>query len=112
MKTFLVAVVYAPILPLSLVIAIVGIGMEYWIDKYILLRRHARPSRISDELSGFMTSTIPWAIALYAILLFIYLTWLHSEPNAFIAFVWMFIMIGYVVLPINTAQRLCSKTDE
>ena len=87
MKTFLVAIIYAPILPICLLIAVIGIGMEYWIDKYILLRRHKRPTRISDELSEFISSLIPWAIALYAILLFIYLTWLHSEPNAFIAFI-------------------------
>jgi hypothetical protein len=40
MKSFMVALVYAPILPAGLILCSIGILFEYWIDKALLLRRH------------------------------------------------------------------------
>jgi hypothetical protein len=43
MKTYLLAMFYGPIMPLAYPITFASLCMEYWIDKFILLRRHSRP---------------------------------------------------------------------
>lgn len=113
MKTFMVAIIYAPILPIGLLIACIGIGMEYWIDKYMLLRRHSRPSRISDEIGDLISSLIPWVIFLYSLMLFIYMQYLFEdyEYNSNLSFMWMMIMLVYLALPLTSASKCCKKTE-
>jgi hypothetical protein len=66
MKTFLLSLMYAPVLPLGLVIGLVGILLQYWVNKYMLLRRHCRPVRLSDELDEVMLQFIPLGCAAYS----------------------------------------------
>lgn len=66
MKTFIVALIYAPFLPVGLLIAPMGIAFDYWVAKYLLLRRHSRPKRISSDMADAIMAMIPPVIFLYA----------------------------------------------
>ena len=66
MKTCLLSLMYAPILPVGLAIGIVALGLQYWVSKYMLLRKHRRPIRLSDELDEVMLLLLPYGCAAYA----------------------------------------------
>jgi hypothetical protein len=79
MKTFIVTLVYAPLLPAGLLISFMGVTIEYFVDKYLLLRRHSRPNRLSSDLANVMTTMIPWAIFFYSVMNFVFNDVLESD---------------------------------
>jgi len=105
MKTLIVTLVYVPILPFGLIVSSVGVVLMYWTDKYMLLRRHARPNRMSSELSQVMTSTLPLAIFLYSLTNYYFILVLNPD-DSLPAFIWMLICAGMILLPIETAFRI------
>jgi hypothetical protein len=109
MKTFIVTLAFAALIPLGILFSLFGVLFSYWVDKYLLLRRHARPSRLSGNLSEVMSLFVPWGVLIYAILSYIWMNALNPDDSA-IAFVWMLMVIGYIFLPINTLQK-CRKID-
>lgn len=66
MKTYLVTVVYAPMMPFSFLFGILAMFIQYWVDKYMLLRVHSRPVRLSHNLDEVMIQVIPIGAILYA----------------------------------------------
>jgi len=66
MKTCCLSLMYAPLLPIGLAIGTAALILQYWASKYMLLRRHKRPVRLSDELDEIMLSLLPYGIAAYA----------------------------------------------
>ena len=62
---------YAPLLPLSLLIGPVGIALYYLVSKYMLLNRHARPYRQSSDLADAIMQLIPLSVFAYAIMNYI-----------------------------------------
>jgi len=53
-KTFVVALMYAPMLPVGLLIAPIGLAFDYLMAKYLLLNRHVRPDRLSADQANAM----------------------------------------------------------
>jgi hypothetical protein len=109
-KTLIVTLSYAPILPLGILISIVGIIVQYWVDKMLLIKRHSRPARLSGALADAMVRIIPFAILIYAIMNYVFMWKLNSE-DSYVAFVWMWIVVSYFVLPINMMLSCCRKKD-
>lgn len=66
MKTYLLSIMYAPLLPVGLFIGLVAIFLQYWTNKYMLLRRHCRPVRLSDELDEVMLRFVALGCVAYA----------------------------------------------
>ena len=66
MKTYLLSLMYAPVLPVGLLIGLVAAFLQYWVNKYMLLRRHSRPVHLSDELDEVMLQFIALGCAAYA----------------------------------------------
>lgn len=66
MKTYLLTVVYAPMMPFSFLFGLLALCIQYWVDKYMLLRVHARPVRLSHDLDEIMIQVIPVGAMLYA----------------------------------------------
>lgn len=66
MKTYLLTVVYAPMMPLSFIFGLLALCIQYWVDKYMLLRVHARPVRLGHDLDEVMIQIIPVGAVLYA----------------------------------------------
>jgi hypothetical protein len=50
-KTMMLTFFYAYLLPLGVVIGILGLVMQYWIEKIILLRRDRKPPPLSGQLA-------------------------------------------------------------
>jgi len=66
-KTMLLTAFYAPAIPISILLAIVGLVFVYWVDKYILLRRAALPFALGSELTECMLEYLEWMTFMYAL---------------------------------------------
>jgi len=64
--TILVTVYYCGVLPIILFISLIGLCLNYWVDKYLLLRRSSRPKALSRELPESMISYLNLATFLFA----------------------------------------------
>ncbi len=64
MKTYLLAMFYGPIMPLAYPITFCSLIVEYWVDKFILLRRHSRPLAMGKELNETIQRFIPIGVLL------------------------------------------------
>lgn len=110
MKTLIVTLAYAPILPMGILISLAGVIFEYWVDKFLLIRRHKTPARLSGALAEAMGACVSWAILIYAIMNYVFMAELN-EDDSLAAFVWMIIVIGYFVLPINRLSKSFDKEN-
>jgi len=50
-KTILISIFFSPMLPNSLLLGIIAVILSFWVDKYLLLRRHCRPISTGPELN-------------------------------------------------------------
>jgi hypothetical protein len=66
LKTLTVALAFSPVAPVCLPIALCGMVLDYWTDKYLLLRRFSRPGRVSPSLSQTLAGTLPTTVLIYA----------------------------------------------
>ena len=55
---------YGAIIPVAFPIAAISFFVEYWIDKYVLLRRHCRPPIIGKNLDYIIIRCIPIGVFL------------------------------------------------
>ena len=99
-KTLIVVFAYAPIIPLGFLFGLATLVLDYWVDKILLLRRHARPLRMSGDMARVMVSSVPWAVMIYAIMNFIFIYELNEDDSA-PAFIWMLIAICINILPLR-----------
>ncbi len=53
-STLLITVFYAYLIPGGIILSLAGVILNYWTDKYLLIRRCAKPPKISAELSSEM----------------------------------------------------------
>lgn len=67
MKTLMIVFVFAPIFPIGLLIGFISMTIQYWTDKYLLLRRHSRPPQLGTGLSDNMIKWMPILTILYAV---------------------------------------------
>jgi uncharacterized membrane protein (GlpM family) len=99
---------YAPMLPVGLLIGLLGIGFDYWVSKYLLLRRYTRPSRLSASLSNSMMHFIPVTVFLYSLMNYVFNEVMDSDA-AYAALVVLWIMLVLMFLPIGTIFKCCIK---
>ena len=108
MKTYLLSMMYAPVLPIGLVIGFVAVGIQYWVNKVMLLRRHCRPVRLSDELDEVMLKFVPVGCAAYAGATF-YFYW-DLDTIAFIpGVVACSIVFLYILTPFQRFLKICIR---
>jgi hypothetical protein len=67
MKTFLLGMFYSPMLPIVWPITILGLIGEYWVAKYLLLRRHSRPGNLGNQLDEVILRGIKIGALLFAV---------------------------------------------
>lgn len=109
MKTFIVTLAFAALIPLGILFSLFGLVFSYWVDKILLLRRHARPNRLSGNLSEVMSQFVPWAVLIYAVMTYVWMDALNPDQSQ-ASFVWMLMVLGYIFLPIETFRK-CRKAD-
>lgn len=115
---FLTAVFFHPILPISIPIAFVGFIFSYWVDKYLLLRRHARPEQMSGLMAKSIANLLPFFAFLWSLNLLLFNRTLYSEyydHDPRIKLVVPYVIIGlttaFILLPVRTFINSCSKDD-
>lgn len=106
-KTLIISFAYAPIVPIGLAIGLIALIVEYWVDKILLLRRHSRPLKTSGDLNRSMVRLLPWAVVVYAVMLFVFMQSLSPDDST-AAFIWMWITIGIALFP-TSFYRICWK---
>lgn len=109
-KTILLTFCYAPLLPSAFLISGIGILIEYWLSKYLLLRRHSWPKRLSGNLSKVMIQVLPWAVLLYSIMNYICMIYLNPHESR-PAFIWMLIMLAYTFFPLDGIFSCFTKSN-
>lgn len=109
-KTILLTLLYTPILPSAILISSAGILFEYWISKYLLLRRHTWPKRLSGELSQIMLHVIPMSVLLYSIMNYVCMRYLNPSQSL-PALIWMIIMFVVVFIPVDSFFVICLKNN-
>lgn len=108
MKTCSLSLMYAPVLPIGLAIGVVALGMQYWASKYMLLRRHRRPVRLSDELDQVMLFLLPYGCAAYAAANF-YFFYDLSSPAVIPGAVGCGLVFLYLFTPIKKMLKVWVK---
>lgn len=58
--------VFAPLIPVASAFGLIALGVNYWVDKIILLRRHSRPRLLGMELSDYILMWLPILVMSYA----------------------------------------------
>lgn len=66
MLMFLVTLFYLVLDPAISLIAFLGTVFSYWIEKYLLLRRHKIPEHMSAQMCIFFTYLIPPSMLIYS----------------------------------------------
>jgi hypothetical protein len=109
-KTVLLVFCYAPLVPVSHIFGIIAVVFEYWTFKYLLLRRHSWPQRLSGDLAKAMLNILPWAVLLYSIMNYVFMLSLNPDQSE-MAFIWMIVMLGYTFLPLEMITDCFMKKD-
>ena len=61
---------YAPLLPIGIPIALIGMTFAYWVDKYNLLRIHRVPEMLNGVLPLFLSNVLPYIAFLWSLIFF------------------------------------------
>ena len=74
----LLCLAYAPLLPLIVPIILLGLVLEYCVDKWILLRRSSRPRLLNEQIALVMYAFVQPAIVLYGVSILVFSA--HINP--------------------------------
>ena len=102
---FLLVSFYTPILPILPMIALFGVFIQYWVEKFLLLRRYSVPEAMGSQMAKFYSSLIPYGMLLYAISNYIFLNELSDGENDHGQWSLWFV-IGYIILPVRLLLNL------
>jgi hypothetical protein len=97
---YLLICFYTPMIPGIAMIGVLGIFLQYWVEKYLLLRRHKVPEAMGSAMAKFYSSLIPMGMVLYAIGNYVFVLKLSDDKNGDGQWALWF-MIAYYVLPIG-----------
>ncbi|CAI2379579.1 unnamed protein product [Moneuplotes crassus] len=98
MLLFCMAVFYAFPMPIISVISLLGAVFQYWLEKYLLLKRHKVPEPFGEAMAQIFSSMIPFFCLLYGTSLYIFSTTL-SEGKGWIGLAAFIITLLYMILP-------------
>eukprot|EP00330_Aristerostoma_sp_ATCC50986_P005455 CAMPEP_0114585812 /NCGR_PEP_ID=MMETSP0125-20121206/9243_1 /TAXON_ID=485358 ORGANISM="Aristerostoma sp., Strain ATCC 50986" /NCGR_SAMPLE_ID=MMETSP0125 /ASSEMBLY_ACC=CAM_ASM_000245 /LENGTH=405 /DNA_ID=CAMNT_0001781039 /DNA_START=1166 /DNA_END=2383 /DNA_ORIENTATION=+ len=119
LKTLLLACMYSTAFPLGYPISIAGLFLAYWTDKYMLLRRHAMPPTLGDDLAFAMNDTLELVPVFYAIgnVIFMYVIVPQQVPE-WMADVRLEAWIGLIIatfaylFPCQSFVKCCHKRED
>ena len=97
---YLLICFYTPLVPGIAIVGAIGIFLQYWIEKYLLLRRHRVPEAMGSAMAKFYSGLIPLGMLLYSIGNSIFVYELSNEDNN-IGYIGLWVMVAYYVLPIG-----------
>ena len=110
MKTYLLTLFYAPVLPIAYPIGLIALILQYWAEKYMLLRVHSRPEVLSHELDETMLSFISLGSVLYAITNLVFFYDIMQEAIA-PGVVGLVTTVAYTFLPVKKLIKLVKSSQ-
>lgn len=110
MKTYLLTLFYAPVLPIAYPIGLIALILQYWAEKYMLLRVHSRPEPLSHELDETMLSFISLGTVLYAITNLVFFYDIMEEAIA-PGVVGLVTAVAYTFLPVKKLIKLVKSSQ-
>lgn len=109
-RTFVCCILYCPLMPAISLVGIVGLGVQYWVDKYMLLRWHKRPMEpYAGEQAIWSLMFLRYSLALFlpvATFLFIHPSW--KERDNVLAWLWpsLALAVIFCVVPLSVSRTL------
>jgi len=98
-KTVLVTAFFAPVIPVGLVFSIIGLILNYWVDKYTLLRRNALPISLDHALNNHMMRVLEWTGFVFAMGNLLFATTLKTfDDTSVYSNVYGIVVVGTIVL--------------
>eukprot|EP00927_Polykrikos_kofoidii_P034482 TRINITY_DN29257_c0_g1_i1.p1 TRINITY_DN29257_c0_g1~~TRINITY_DN29257_c0_g1_i1.p1 ORF type:complete len:1040 (-),score=127.01 TRINITY_DN29257_c0_g1_i1:52-3078(-) len=113
-RTFLCCMLYTPMAPLMSLVGLIGLGTQYWVDKYMLLRWHKRPSEplpASQAENSVLFVRCVLAILLpVSMFVFIQASWDDVGACLFWFGIWLFGGIVFLAVPLKVWRSvLCLR---
>jgi hypothetical protein len=66
LKATFLSAFYANVIPVGMLFSCGGLIAIYWVDKYLLVRRHCRPRELSKELPEAMADLLEYFLVVFA----------------------------------------------
>mmetsp|Transcript_33747 Transcript_33747/g.52097 ORF Transcript_33747/g.52097 Transcript_33747/m.52097 type:complete len:370 (+) Transcript_33747:1480-2589(+) len=82
MNLVMTCVFYCPIIPQAIPLACLGCFLNYWVFKFMLLRKHKMPDMFSELMAAFFANFMPWIILTWAIAYFVFLSKIRNDYEA------------------------------
>ena len=101
MLLMLLSAFYVTLIPFIPVICCLGAIYQYWIEKYMLLRRHRIPERMGNNIEKNLRSSLPYVVFIYALGQFLFINRLSEGKNYSVDII-MWVTLAYAILPIRT----------
>eukprot|EP00927_Polykrikos_kofoidii_P035855 TRINITY_DN30364_c0_g2_i1.p1 TRINITY_DN30364_c0_g2~~TRINITY_DN30364_c0_g2_i1.p1 ORF type:complete len:1037 (-),score=158.51 TRINITY_DN30364_c0_g2_i1:328-3375(-) len=112
LKTFVCCLIYAPLVPLVCIVGVVGLALQYWVDKYMLLNWYMRPPRPANcemcmQSTRFVKIVAPIGLSL-AFFLFLTPSWKDKAVVLQFFLFALLISVGFQCVPLRVLRRaLC-----
>jgi hypothetical protein len=103
-------------LPISIPIAFVGLLLNYWVSKYILLRRMRIPDQMSSLMPTFFANLLPYFAFIWSLDLLLFYRTLYRElfflekfSKVLPALVILAFTILMILLPVRSCINKCHE---
>lgn len=113
-KTVWITFFYAALVPISILFALLGLILYYWVQKYLIINRYSRPFLLSDDLNIQMIDMIEYSpIFMAAGAIWFDYVYNDSLPNLvhIINFVSFGVACIELILPAERLNRMCCQVD-
>lgn len=107
-KTLIITVFYAPLLPLGIFIGLISFTLDYWASKFMLVTFYSRPRRIGDDLFEVLKHWIPLALLIHAVGVFVFYREVLGYLNIF-GIAYMIVAGLLILVPVGTLLNLKAK---
>lgn len=67
MNLIMTCIFYSPLIPQAIPMALIGSFINYWVYKYMLLRKHTMPDMFSKTMATFFANLIPHMAFIWAV---------------------------------------------
>ena len=96
----LLTVFYSFPLPIISVLAFFGTVFQYWLEKYLLLRRHRIPEQMGSTMARTFSNSIAYIWFLYGLSLFVF-TNIMSDGKNFVGLIAFILCICFILVPVR-----------
>jgi hypothetical protein len=81
MTMIMTSIFYSPIIPHAIPIALVGTFIDYWTNKYFLLRRSKMPDMFSELMASFFANFLPYIPFIWSVSFLYFYIKINNEIN-------------------------------